>query len=218
MRLLITAGPTCVPIDSVRVITNLASGKTGLAIASIAVARGYQVTLLTSRMPDASFNLPGCDVRTFSTPDDLGDLLADAIKLEPPDAIIHSAAVSDFTVGKILDSRGHPADSAKLDSANAPFHLELVRAPKVIDKIRKDWGFRGLLVGFKLESGLDTPALIREAEITRQRTGADLMVANHHQTASQEAFIGPGADQGYHRVERSLLPGAVLTMLKNKLA
>jgi len=69
MRLLITAGPTCVPIDSVRVITNLASGKTGLAIASLAVARGYQVTLLTSRMPDASFSLPGCDVRTFSTPD-----------------------------------------------------------------------------------------------------------------------------------------------------
>lgn len=218
MRLLITAGPTCVPIDSVRVITNSASGKTGLAIANLAVARGHQVTLLTSRIPDGSFQLPGCNVLSFSTPDDLGNLLADAIRSEPPDAIVHSAAVSDFTIGKILDANGNVPDPAKLDSANAPFRLELVRAPKLIDKIRQDWGFRGLLVGFKLESGLDTPCLIREAENTRLRTGADLMVANHHQTANQEAFIGPDADQSYQRVDRSLLPEAVLTVLKSKLA
>lgn len=217
MRLLITAGPTCVPLDSVRVITNLASGKTGLAIASLAAVRGHQVTLLTSQVTDNGLPVSKGVIRTFSTPDNLGTLLAESIRSDSPDAIIHSAAVSDFTVGKILDSQGRPVDSPKLDSANAPLHLELLRSPKLIDKIRRDWGFSGLLVGFKLESGLDTPALIQEAETTRKRTGADLMVANHHHSAGVEAFIGPGTDNGYQRVERPRLPEALLTLLEGRI-
>ena len=217
MRLLITAGPTCVPIDSVRVITNLASGRTGFAIASLACALGHPTTLLISRQPDGCQPLPGCRVHTFSTPEELAALLSGCIQSEAPDVIVHSAAVSDFRVGKITNAKGKTVEAAKLDSGDAPFQLELLPAPKLLDSIRRDWGFRGLLVGFKLESGLDTPSLVREAETTRLRTGADFMVANHQHTAGEEAFIGPGPDSRYQRVERSQLPKALLSLLESRV-
>ncbi|MBC8118237.1 MAG: bifunctional phosphopantothenoylcysteine decarboxylase/phosphopantothenate--cysteine ligase CoaBC [Burkholderiaceae bacterium] len=45
-RVLITAGPTFEPIDPVRGITNLSSGKTGFALARAALEAGAQVTLI----------------------------------------------------------------------------------------------------------------------------------------------------------------------------
>ena len=48
-RVLITAGPTYEPIDPVRGITNLSSGKQGLAIAKAAALAGAEVTLIAGR-------------------------------------------------------------------------------------------------------------------------------------------------------------------------
>src|SRR5205807_3664728 len=45
-RILVTAGPTWVRIDSVRHIGNMSSGRTGLLIARTAAARGATATLL----------------------------------------------------------------------------------------------------------------------------------------------------------------------------
>src|SRR5439155_27337659 len=48
MRIFVTAGNTQVPIDRVRCITNIFTGRTGAAIALEAYRRGHQVTLATS--------------------------------------------------------------------------------------------------------------------------------------------------------------------------
>ncbi len=48
MNLLVTAGNTLVPIDRVRAITNVFTGRTGASIARCAWERGHTVTLLTS--------------------------------------------------------------------------------------------------------------------------------------------------------------------------
>ena len=45
-RLLITAGPTWVPIDSVRHLANLSTGRMGATLARAAAAAGWDVTLL----------------------------------------------------------------------------------------------------------------------------------------------------------------------------
>ncbi|MGA9855786.1 MAG: phosphopantothenoylcysteine decarboxylase, partial [Gammaproteobacteria bacterium] len=55
MNIFITAGNTLVPIDRVRGITNVFSGRTGAAIARCAWERGHTVTLLTSH-PEAVDN------------------------------------------------------------------------------------------------------------------------------------------------------------------
>lgn len=47
LSVLLTAGPTCEPIDPVRVITNRSSGKTGYALAQAAHEAGAQVTLVS---------------------------------------------------------------------------------------------------------------------------------------------------------------------------
>ena len=47
MKILITAGPTEEPLDPVRFITNLSSGKMGYALALAAHRRGAEVTLIT---------------------------------------------------------------------------------------------------------------------------------------------------------------------------
>jgi phosphopantothenoylcysteine synthetase/decarboxylase len=52
MRVLVTAGNTETPIDRVRVITNVFTGRTGAALALSACKRGHHVELMTSR-PEA---------------------------------------------------------------------------------------------------------------------------------------------------------------------
>lgn len=217
MRLIITAGPTQVHLDPVRVISNLATGRTGEAIATLASTLGHQVTLLTSRPPDLSSIPARLHVEPFTTPGELGNLLAEYLRKNPPDAIIHSAAVSDFAVGKVTDANGRMVGGEKLDSAHGPFLLELVRSPKLIDSIRVHWGFQGVLVGFKLESGLTTENLLLEAEATRKRAQANLMVANHLESAGSEAFVGPDSQGGYERVERLDLPNRLISRIAHQL-
>ncbi|MBU1999188.1 MAG: phosphopantothenoylcysteine decarboxylase, partial [Candidatus Omnitrophica bacterium] len=45
-KILITAGPTWVPVDDVRVISNSASGETGILLAKRLSGQGAKVTLL----------------------------------------------------------------------------------------------------------------------------------------------------------------------------
>src|SRR5262245_56293519 len=98
MNFLVTAGNTQSPIDQVRCVTNIFSGRTGASIARTAWGRGHTVTLATShpesllefeinpRSPGERFTL--LPYRTF---DDLTILLQSQLKSTPFDAICHSA-------------------------------------------------------------------------------------------------------------------------------
>src|SRR5262249_39667440 len=103
MNILITAGNTQVPIDRVRAITNVFTGRTGARIALRAHERGHCVTLLTSHPesivdPSGDQSLPSerWIVGTYQTFDDLEKLMGVEIRDRGYDAVIHSAAVSDF--------------------------------------------------------------------------------------------------------------------------
>lgn len=108
MRLLVTAGVTQVPIDQVRVITSTFSGRTGTRIALEANRRGYEVTLVTSAPHLVGEQLrtrAGWTVQVFRTFDDLHCLLAALVPSGQFDAIIHSAAVSDYRVADVFVPR-----------------------------------------------------------------------------------------------------------------
>ena len=128
------------------------------------------------------------------------------------DAVVHSAAVSDYLPAGIFapapgtmfiegqntwhtDTRTSPAlvdrAAGKVKSDEPELWLRLVRAPKLVDMIRAEWGFRGILVKFKLEVGLDDEQLLEIAEKSRIHSQADLMVANTLEGASSWAYIGP---------------------------
>src|SRR5262245_40581135 len=100
MRILITAGNTQAPIDRVRCLTNIFTGRTGAAIAVCARERGHDVKLLTSH-PEAVLQVqprvPLSDERwqphRYTTFDDLQTLLSREVQAGGYDAVIHCAAV-----------------------------------------------------------------------------------------------------------------------------
>lgn len=233
MNVLVTAGNTLALIDKVRCLTNIFTGRTGGAIAVEAFARGHQVSLLTSH-PEAVGVSPSGErwrlvhYRTF---EDLQGRMEEAITRSSLDAIVHCAAVSDYLCGGIYapeagtrfdatSSRWQgdaPAlvdrRAGKVKSHEGELWIRLVRAPKLVDRIRPDWGFRGLLVKFKLEVGLTDEQLLDVAERSRAHSSADLMVANTLEGAASYAFLGAGAGQ-YQRVSRGELASRLLDRLE----
>jgi phosphopantothenoylcysteine synthetase/decarboxylase len=150
------------------------------------------------------------------------------------DAVVHCAAVSDYLAGGVYSPAPHtrfdpeqarwqsdyPSGPAMLDRAagkvksdEPELWLRLVRAPKLIDRIRTDWAFRGLLVKFKLEVGIGDEQLLDLAERSRRHSDADLMVANTLEGAAHYAFLGP-VGGAYHRVSRRELAARLLDTLE----
>ena len=219
MKILVTAGNTLVPIDQVRYITNVFTGGTGASIALDAHGRGHEVTLLTSRPEAVQETLHGREqpsvhwrLRSYRTFEDLAGRLEELIGEVHWDVIIHCAAVSDYRCegvyalgpGVTFDSAGHrwvagegeaiilrDCSARKVKSGEEELWLRLVRTPKLIDRIRGDWKYRGVLVKFKLEAGITEEALLAVAERARLESGADLMVANRLEDKDTRAFLGP---------------------------
>jgi phosphopantothenoylcysteine synthetase/decarboxylase len=229
MNVLVTAGNTQVLIDRVRCLTNIFTGRTGARIAVEAHRRGHAVTLLTSHPDTVEPPAERFTIRPYRTFDELRDLMASAVGAGDLDAVIHSAAVSDFLGAGVYapaagthfydDSGRWEADlgtptmadvsAAKVKSNHPEVWLRLVRAPKLVDHVRSDWGFRGVLVKFKLEVGVTEAALLAIAEPSRAHSAADLMVANTLEGAAEWAYLGPVAGR-YERLARADLERRLL--------
>jgi phosphopantothenoylcysteine synthetase/decarboxylase len=241
MNFLVTAGNTQAPIDRVRCITNIFSGRTGASIARTAWGRGHTVILATSR-PETllEFGLNPRDpgerftVLPYQTFDELTTILQSQIRSGTQDVVCHSAAVSDYLsagaftpdAGTFFNARtgqweaqsGVPSlteqKAGKIKSSEPELWIRLVRAPKLIDRIRQPWGFTGILVKFKLEVGLNEPELVEVAENSRKQSSADLMVANTLDGAAHWAFIGPIRER-YERVSRRELPDQLILAIED---
>jgi phosphopantothenate-cysteine ligase/phosphopantothenoylcysteine decarboxylase/phosphopantothenate--cysteine ligase len=214
MNILATAGNTQTPIDRVRCITNIFSGRTGARIAAAAAARGLRVTLLTSH-PEVLGGDTGVRVRPYRSFDDLDALMAMEVGSGRYDAVVHAAAVSDYHVAGVFAGRdGQLEDAAagKVKSSHPELWLRLVPAPKLIDKVRAEWGFAGTLVKFKLEVGVSDAELLDVAERSRAHSRADLMCANTLEGMHDWAFVGGGLG-GYRRVSRADLPSVMIDAL-----
>jgi phosphopantothenoylcysteine decarboxylase/phosphopantothenate--cysteine ligase len=166
-RILITAGPTWVPIDSVRVISNTATGETGILLAEKLLQKGAKVTLLLGPAGACCINKKIRLIR-FRFFDELESLIKRELKSIKYDAVIHSAAVSDF----------RPAQPAggKLAS-DRTWNLKLLPLPKIVAKIRPLQP-KAKLVIFKLESGILDETLIKRARNSLLKYKADLIIAN----------------------------------------
>ena len=215
MNILITAGNTMAMIDKVRCITNVFSGRTGASIALESHARGHAVTLLTSH-PEALGRESGPNVVRYKTFEDLRDRMAERISSGEFDALVHCAAVSDYlSAGVYGPDRATRFDAGKIKSDEPELWLRLVRAPKLVDLVRPEWGFRGVLVKFKLEVGLSDERLLVVAERSRLHSGADLMVANTLEGSAVCAFVGAGQ---YERVPRAALSARLLDAIEARVS
>lgn len=236
MNILVTAGNTQTPIDQVRCITNIFTGRTGGRVALAAHDRGHAVCLLTSH-PEVIAELaqgpvptaPTWQVRPYRTFDELHHLMAAVVPAGGFDVILHAAAVSDYALGGVYvpapdttfdpaqqswlagDARPRLVDAGagKVKSHHGEVWLRLVPTPKLVDQIRSPWGFRGVLVKFKLEVQVSEEKLLEIAERSRRQSAANLMVANTLEGMNAWAYIGP-LEGGYQRVEREQLAARLL--------
>jgi phosphopantothenate---cysteine ligase (CTP) len=235
MNVLVTAGNTQTPIDRVRCITNVFTGRTGARVALEAHRRGHAVTLLTSH-PEAVRDLapdfrPGAKwaVRRYRTFEDLKDAMSALVPGGGFDVLIHAAAVSDFMVaGVYAPASGTTFDPAtgawthgkmrdvsagKVKSHHPELWMRLTPTPKLADLVRGPWGFRGVFVKFKLEVGVPEAELWDAARRSREQSDADLIVANTLEGKDAAAWVGDRAG-GWERVPRPELAGRLLGLVE----
>ncbi|MBU1121842.1 MAG: phosphopantothenoylcysteine decarboxylase [Candidatus Omnitrophica bacterium] len=165
MKVLITAGPTWVKIDDVRVITNIFTGGSGIFFGKEFKKKKCAVTLLINS-PYAD-KLKGIKIIPFRYYDEFKEKVLSQIKNEKYDAIIHTAAVSDYKLKSIF--------KGKIPAAKKELILKLVPAQKVIKSMR-GLAKKSVVIQFKLES--KRKGLIDKAYNRLKENRSDFVVAN----------------------------------------
>ena len=106
-RVLVTAGGTREPLDSVRFLGNRSSGRMGVALAEEARRRGAQVTLLAANL---AVPVPGgIDVVETSTAEAMLDA---ALGIDGADLVLMAAAVADYRPAEQLADKRPKDDRA----------------------------------------------------------------------------------------------------------
>ena len=162
-RVLITAGPTFEPIDPVRGITNLSSGKMGFAIARAAREAGADVLLVSG---PSALNTPYGVLRmNVQTAQQMYDTVM--TQVPDQDIFIAVAAVADWRVANAS------AQKLKKDAAGGAPQLQFKANPDILASVAamKDAPY---CVGFAAES----EDLVKHAEAKRQKKNVPLLVGN----------------------------------------
>lgn len=196
LQVLVTSGGTVCPIDDVRVVTNLGSGLFGSQIAEAFLREGCRVHYLHSRgalrpfFRSAALDLDADlaaeldraralraeyerhrdRLHLYAAPtfDDYLREVERFAREQPLDIAVMTMAASDYAP---------ESHTGKIPSESERYTLEMVRTPKVIDRLR---ALRPdlFLVAFKLSSGLKDEDMRESARAWMRRGRFDLTVAN----------------------------------------
>jgi phosphopantothenoylcysteine decarboxylase / phosphopantothenate---cysteine ligase len=165
LRVLVTAGGTREPIDTVRFIGNRSSGRMGVALAAAAAKRGAEVTLIAANVAlPAPAGVRRIDVETTAD-------LARATAAEFPQAhvLLMAAAPADFRAAQ--QAEGKLRRTEGLDLALEPTEDILASL-----SARRSEG--QTIVGFAAEASAGREGAIERARGKLVRKGADLIVFN----------------------------------------
>jgi phosphopantothenoylcysteine decarboxylase/phosphopantothenate--cysteine ligase len=187
-KVIVTAGPTYEPIDTVRGITNQSSGKMGYAVAQAAVEAGAEVTLVSGATAlEAPSGVKRIDVVTAGQMHE-----AVMARANGADVFIAVAAVADW----------RPADpkSHKIKRGNGHLNLDLEPNPDILaDVAALPKG--PFCVGFAAE----TEDLLANAQAKRRKKGVPLLAANlAHETFGKDTnALTLFDDAGVHELPRA---------------
>lgn len=172
VNVLVTAGSTIEYIDSVRILTNLSSGKMGLNIAQQCLDKGFSVTLVyghgTLNIPDD----PRMNIIRVKTTEEMFKAVRERILRGKEHVVFHAAAVADFSISNSSKKRSY-----KMDSRNGTKTLKLVPTAKIVDRL-KEFDKKIFLVAFKAEYDISKELLIKKAFDKLRECNGDLIVAN----------------------------------------
>ncbi|HMM52906.1 MAG TPA: bifunctional phosphopantothenoylcysteine decarboxylase/phosphopantothenate--cysteine ligase CoaBC [Burkholderiaceae bacterium] len=209
-RVLLTAGPTYEPIDPVRGITNLSSGKMGFAIARACRAAGAQVTLVAG--PTALATPGGVTRIDVRTAQQMHDAVIAALDAPPrTDVFIAVAAVADWRVASPSERK------LKKSGAHDAPKLEFVQNPDILATVARradaPW-----CVGFAAES----EDLEVNGQAKRIAKGVPLLVANiGHETFGRDEnellLIDEHGSRRLPRADKAQLAQALVAEIAQRL-
>lgn len=159
---LVSAGGTREPIDTVRFVGNRSSGLMGVALADAARRRGANVTLLAANLAVAAPQ----GVTVVETPTAQA-MLDGALAHADADLVLMAAAVADYRATERL-ARKRPKDGV-------PWSLSLEPTEDILTRLAADRTDRQVLVGFAADDGDDGLERAREKLVRKQ---LDLVVFN----------------------------------------
>ena len=178
MQILITGGGCEEPIDGVRSICNVSSGKTAAFLCDHFVAEGFSVTaILSQRAVKPQKPVVLYSYRTFL---DLSNILHQVLSQYSFDMVIHAAAVSDYSVDRVtVNGVDHIGGSVGKIESGSEVMIQLKENPKLIDGLAS-WSKNKAcrIIGFKLTntaSGKERGVL---ACTLLNRTNIDFVVVN----------------------------------------
>jgi phosphopantothenoylcysteine decarboxylase/phosphopantothenate--cysteine ligase len=160
-KILIISGSTAEKVDPIRILTNRASGKTGIELGLEAYRRGAEVAIIHRW----KLGLPFKEVYAESAREFLDSAIQELSK--GYDALISSAAIADYT----LDPYEQKIKSGQ------DLTLKLKPTAKVVKVVRSSYPDLKI-VGFKAETNVPEEELILRAKRSMWISGLNLMVAN----------------------------------------
>jgi phosphopantothenoylcysteine decarboxylase/phosphopantothenate--cysteine ligase len=166
-HVLVTAGPTFEPIDTVRGITNLSSGKMGFAVAQAAAEAGASVTLVAG--PTLLTTPAGIERQNVVTAREMHEAVM--ARARDADVFIGVAAVADYHVANRKDH--------KLKKGHGTPTIELAENPDILASVAA-LEHPPFCVGFAAE----TENLHENAQTKRKKKRIPLLAAN----LAQETF------------------------------
>ena len=164
LRVLVTAGGTREPIDSVRYVGNRSSGRMGLALATEAARRGAEVTLVA-----ANVGLPAPRGVRLAEAGSAAELLEAARgAFAESDVLLMAAAVADFRPAEALDDKIAKSGRDRLA-------LELEPTEDVLAALAGERRPGQTLIGFAAEHGAGA---VQRGRAKLERKGLDAIVVN----------------------------------------
>ena len=209
-KVLIITGATNENIDDFRIVTNRATGRSGISLASEAFREGGDVLILAG---ERVCGIPQhIDVRRFSN---VESLLEEVKKLDKnwgkPDIAFFTAAISDY--------RPVPIEG-KIPSTQKSITVKMVRTPKVIE-VFNDLFPSTFLVGYKAETVADDIEMMKRAYRRMKEVGMDLVVANRLKEVgishSRVVVIGPDREGLEIEGSKEMIAGHLLDQVISRL-
>jgi phosphopantothenoylcysteine decarboxylase / phosphopantothenate---cysteine ligase len=208
-RVVVSAGGTREPLDSVRFVGNRSSGRMGVALASEAKRRGARVTLLAANLAVP----PPEGVQIVQTPT-VDDMLREALARRDADVVVMAAAPADY----------RPAETRpdKRVKGAATWTVELEPTTDILQTLGESRSDGQVLVGFAADHGEEGLARARDK---LQRKNANLIVFNDVSTAevgfeardNEVTILSAETEQRVARAPKDEIAAAILDEVERLL-
>jgi phosphopantothenoylcysteine decarboxylase/phosphopantothenate--cysteine ligase len=207
---LVSAGGTREPLDSVRYVGNRSSGRMGVALAEEARRRGAEVTLLA-----ANLAVPAPAGVTVVAVPSAADLEREALARADADVVLMAAAVADYRASAPLHT--------KRSKDGEPWTIELVPTTDVLAAIGARRSPTQVIVGFAAETG---EGGIERARGKLEAKKADLVVLNDVSRGdigfdaldNEVVLVTDGGEQEVAKASKQVVAAAVLDEVERLLA